>query len=175
MNPMVNFKFFIFLCCFFSYFQIGNAQSNNRINNPWKIDKIISQQNFTTQPLLPQKYQVVQLKTTELSTLLKSVPLRFTQEAYSKKVILAIPYPDGSIHNFQIVEAPTLHSDLGKQFPNIRSYEGIGLDDLTARLRFDWSPYGFHGMILSGQQETIFIEQYEKSDIESYSFLSPLE
>ncbi|NCO69466.1 MAG: hypothetical protein GW878_02960, partial [Acidobacteria bacterium] len=48
---------------------------------------------------------------------------------------------------------------LGRRFPEIKTYRGQGLDDLTAILICDLTPVGFHGMIL-GVEGTVLINPF---------------
>ncbi len=76
--------------------------------------------------------------------------------------------PDGSFQRFHIVEAPIMHPDLAKKYPDIKSYAGYGIEDPTAYLRFDMTPQGFHAMMLNAASGHVFIDPYAREGIEHY-------
>ena len=56
---------------------------------------------------------------------------------------------------------------LAAQFPEVKSYRGQGLDDPTATARFDWSPLGFHALVLSANGSA-HVEPYTTGDTRHY-------
>lgn len=83
--------------------------------------------------------------------------------ALQESTILEIPMPDGNFERFKVYEFPIMHPDLSRKFPNIKAYAGIGLDDPSAKIRFDISSSGFHGIITSGENSEVFIDPYAKN------------
>ncbi len=113
-------------------------------------------------------YRTLSMDVPAMSSLLAQAPMWHTQEAEDKVVLLTLPMPDGSFQDFRIAEAPVMHPDLSAQFPMIKSYAGIGIDDPTAYLRFDMTQRGFHAMILTAKSSTVFIDPYSTADIGHY-------
>lgn len=118
--------------------------------------------------IIPQKYETMQLNETQLQSILANAPMRFSAVASSVDVLLELPLPDGTFQQFNIQEAPVMHPNLGARYPDMKSYWGKGVDDPTAYLRFDVTPNGFHGMVLSGKNGTAYIDPYAKGDTEHY-------
>ena len=117
--------------------------------------------------LLPTQFRTLQLDGAALRALLGQSPLERTPGAESANVILFLPLPDGGFGRFRIVESPVMAPELAAKFPDIKTYAGQGLDDPTATVRLDWTPQGFHAMILSAS-ETIYIDPYSQGDRAHY-------
>ncbi|MEP7039618.1 MAG: reprolysin-like metallopeptidase, partial [Acidobacteriota bacterium] len=115
----------------------------------------------------PEKYLVFRLNKTSLSKLLASAPSEIEKALPENPVIMELPMPDGSFVRFQIEESSVLEPDLAAKFPEIKSYRGQGIDDPTLTTRFDWTPQGFHALILSGGQ-TINLEPANTGDASLY-------
>ena len=51
----------------------------------------------------------------------------------------------------------------GEQFPDIKTYRGVGIDDPTASLRMDYTSFGFHAQVLS-TKGSFYIDPYFRND-----------
>ncbi|MCB9342012.1 MAG: proprotein convertase P-domain-containing protein [Lewinellaceae bacterium] len=143
--------------------------SQNKPTGLWSfIPETKLQAESQQRQIVPVAYKTLHMDVTGMKALLAEAPMWQTPAADNETVVLALPMPDGTFQDFRIVEAPVMHPDLGKQYPMIRSYAGIGLDDPTAYLRFDMTQRGFHAMVLTAQSSTVFIDPYSTADIEHY-------
>ena len=132
----------------------------------WPIDeRAIAPQG--ARPIVPRKYHTFALDQAALAARLAAAPLEHSAAAARPTVTLPLPLPDGAFGNFAIVESPIMEPGLAAQFPEIKTYLGQGLDDPTATVRFDWTPAGFHAMIIS-EAGTIFIDPYSRADTAHY-------
>lgn len=117
----------------------------------------------------PSKFRSVQLNVQALKPVLSAAPLRFTAAAESgQTVVLNLPLPGGGTGRFQLEETPVMHPDLQAKYPQIRTYTGRGIDDPTAVLKCDLTPWGFHGMVHSGRYGTFFIDPAVHGNDEYY-------
>jgi hypothetical protein len=116
---------------------------------------------------LPQAYAAKQLDQAALAELLAQAPLEFTDEAASKSVILTLPMPDGGLARFRITESPIMEPKLAAEHPELKTYNGQGVDNPTATTRFDWTPSGLHAIVLS-VEGTSFVEPLSPSDATTY-------
>jgi len=132
-------------------------------NSFWEI----SNQNQTllqaSSPMktLPTIYQPFQLKNkTALKELMEEAPVRFSAEAQNSlyDVIIPLPMPDGTTTNFKLLKFSVMAKELSYNFPNIRSYTAIGIDDPSAIAKIDITPKGFHAMILAPGKSQIYID-----------------
>ena len=62
-----------------------------------------------------------------------------------------------------------MESSLAARFPEIKTYQGQGIDDPTATTRFDWTPKGFHAIVLSASN-TVYVDPYGTADNEYISY-----
>ena len=76
--------------------------------------------------------------------------------------------PDGSFQRFLIEESPVMDAALVTRYPEIKSYRGIGIEDGTATVRFDWTPLGFHALVLPAEGKAINIQPLDAKDGTTY-------
>ncbi len=107
-------------------------------------------------------FRSVILNTGQLVALLASAPREFTEAARTANVQLELPWPDGGSHVFRIEESPIMEPALAAEFPALQTYRGQGVDDPTATLRFDWTPSGFHALVLSADG-TVYIDPVRRA------------
>ena len=137
--------------------------------NPWKfVPESVMANKSQSRQIHPSKYLTTTLDVSMMKSLLSTAPLWQTADAEKKEVILTLPMPDGKTERFRIMEAPVMHPDLQAQFPTIRSYAGVGIDDPAAYFRGDFTLRGFHGMVRSPEHSTVYIDPYSTADLENY-------
>ena len=83
-------------------------------------------------------------------------------------LVLTLPLPSGSIARFQVLETALMEPGLAAQFPSIKTYTGVGLDDPTATVRLDLTPHGFHAQVLSAATGDFFIDPATRTDTQHY-------
>jgi hypothetical protein len=118
-------------------------------------------------PIVPDRYRTVSTDPDALRARLALAPLEGSAAARHNSVVLAFPLPDGAFGYFKIFESPIMAPELAAKFPEIKTYAGQGIDDPTATVRFDWTPAGFHAMILS-VNGTVYIDPYRRGDTTHY-------
>ncbi len=137
--------------------------------NPW-LDTPESSfvKKSAERQIVPIKYRTLSLSLDLLKANLSEAPMRFSPEAENSPVKLAIPMPDGSMQEFQMVDAPVMHPDLAARYPYMRSFAGWSNTDRTAYLRCGYTQKGFHGMILSAKHSTVYIDAFAEGDDQHY-------
>jgi len=118
--------------------------------------------------IIPKRYRVLELDTLQLLNKLKSAPFEFTAAATFNPVVIGIPMPDGKMMHFNIVEYSMMEPGLQEKFPNIRTYNGQGIEDRTATIKIDWTDFGFHAMILSPISGSVWIDPYARGSKTHY-------
>jgi len=117
--------------------------------------------------LSPVSYRTLSLNKHELLNLLSVTPKEEVVTAKFSKAIIALPMPNGTMQRFSLVESPVMEPALAAQFPEIRTYLGQGIDDPYSTVRLDYTPLGFHAMILS-PFGTVFIDPYSMNETDYY-------
>jgi hypothetical protein len=110
----------------------------------------------------------VRLDKAALARVLNQAPMERSEAATRNKIALTLPMPDRTFARFWIEESPIMDASLAAQFPDIKTYQGQGIDDPTATTRFDWTPKGFHAMVLSASG-TVYVDP-NGSDTDYISF-----
>jgi subtilisin-like proprotein convertase family protein len=72
---------------------------------------------------------------------------------------ITIPNSKGVLERFKVWESSNFEPELQAKYPEIRAYEGSGLDDKTAKIHFSVAPIGIQTMVLRADKPSEFIEQ----------------
>ncbi|RXR35333.1 T9SS type A sorting domain-containing protein [Flavobacterium piscinae] len=141
----------------------SNAQEKS---NFWKSATLKS-----TSALLESKKEIPQSKLFELDvngiqSVLSTAPNRFAQTKNGK--VISLPNGEGIMERFSVYENSILAPELAANYPNIKSYIGIGIDNPTSTVYFSISPLGFQSMQLNGGKPAVFIEPLTQ-DLLTYS------
>ena len=106
----------------------------------------------------PEEFKLVQVNVDAIKNQLASTTNRFSNT--KSNTTISFPNINGRMEKFEVYEASNFDADLQTQFPNIRSYVGIGIDDLYAQIRFSVDPTGIQAMIFRAGKQNEFIEPY---------------
>ena len=141
-----------------------NTRNEQTLDGIWQDRKVVGQQAAKNGP---KRYRALMLNTTLFERALREVPIETIPTSQTNTFSLDLPLPDGSYSRFAIEESPIMEQSLAARFPEIRTYRGQGIDDLTATTRFDWTPQGFHAIVLSAAG-TVLIEPETTGQISNY-------
>ncbi|MCW8812365.1 MAG: M12 family metallo-peptidase, partial [Chlorobium sp.] len=156
---------FLFISILILFSPAINAQSN--FAELWN-DVIETEINtIGTRYIIPQSYRTLELDLQNLSSALNQVPSEIITRVKESDFILSLPFPDNSFSTFRIVESPVMAEELTTKYPQIKTYLGQGVDDGTARIRFDITPEGFHAIIFSNKG-TVYIDPYSLGETRYY-------
>ena len=140
---------------------VGRANSQN---NFWTdVSESSLRSSSQKRVIIPEKGRTLTLFKEGLQQFLNSVPAEFSPAAKNSKVKLAIPMPSGGFQTFNIVSSSMMEPSLAALVPSIRTYSGQGIEDPTATIKIDVTPFGFHAMILSSEGGAVFIDPYFRS------------
>ena len=116
-------------------------------------------------------YELFSLNDDTLRTQLADAPLEFTEAAANSNVVITLPRPDGSLERFSVYVSPIMDAELAAKFPEIQTYAGQGIDNPGAKLRFDLTPAGFHGQVLS-PDGAYYVDPYSRLNPDSDLYAS---
>ncbi len=152
-----------------SFLTISNiSMINAQINRePWNNISESSITNQSNRSIIPQEYRTLLLDKTSLYAILDQAPLEFSNDSHSRRVYLKLPYPNGELKKFFILNSPIMEAGLAAKYPEIRTFIAYGIDEPSARARFDFTPQGFHAIIFT-EQGTIYIDPYSQNTTEFY-------
>lgn len=131
----------------------------------WKELKLIDEVSNNNNKLyekeyFPKEYTLVSLNV----DLFKN---SFGFKAKTTNQIIELPDANGNLKRFSMKETSNFEVVLQQKFPEITSFSAQGIDDETAVAKISLGTDGFHAVIFSGKQETVYIDPYTK-DNKSY-------
>ena len=115
---------------------------------------------------LPEK-NLLDLDVNALKATLVNSPSR-NSIGRTSEIVLSLPNAEGQMERFKIYENSNMDPALSARYPEIKSYIGIGIDNLTLTAYFSVSPLGFKSMVLGGDRSAVFIEPFSQ-DLTTYS------
>ncbi|PQJ75905.1 reprolysin-like metallopeptidase [Polaribacter gangjinensis] len=135
-----------------------------------KLEYVPSSQQVYQKDNFPKAYKIVQF---DIDFFKKSIGVK----AKSAQQIIELPDATGKMKRFSIIETSNFEPALQQKFPEIKSFSAQGIDDKTSVAKISLGTDGFHAVIFSATQETLYIDPYTK-DNKSYlvykrSSLSP--
>ncbi len=135
----------------------------------WKDITETAAMRSIVRPASPVQYRTVSANVESLQSLLSRAPMEFQNDVTAKTsgFIFSLPTPDGKMERFSVVESPVMAPELAAKFPQIKTYNGQGVDDPSATVRFGWTLKGFHALIIKAT-DWIFIEAYSNDNLENY-------
>lgn len=155
MKKKLLFLFFIF-CCANIYAQSDDLWQKVTSGSTGKrVNLSDSQRNY-------YKLNTDFLKS-KLSGVTNKTPKSTTAE-------ITIPNSNGVLERFTVWESSNFEPELQAKYPEIRAYEGSGLDDTTAKIHFSVAPIGVQTMVLRANKPSEYIEQNEDNKAEYVLF-----
>lgn len=85
---------------------------------------------------------------------------------------ITIPNAEGVLERFMVWESSNFDPELQAKYPEIRAYEGTGLDDKTAKIHFSVAPIGIQTIVFRTDKATEFIEHNQDNKSEYVLFTS---
>ena len=141
----------------------SNAQEKS---NFWKTSALKSNANLLESKAGVPQNNVFELDVEGIKTFLSTTPNRFSQTKSGK--VISFPNAEGTMERFTVYENSILAPELAANYPEIKSYMGVGIDNPTSTVYFSISPLGFQSMQLNSGKAAVFIEPLT-ADLTTYS------
>ena len=132
----------------------------------WKASSLKSETTLLEKKMALPQTNVFELDVEGLTNALATSPQRFTTTKAG--IVLTFPNVDGKLEKYRVYENSIMAPELAAQYPTIKSYIGIGIDQPTSTLYFSISPLGFKSMLLGTGKSAVFIEPLS-ADLTQYS------
>lgn len=149
---------------FLSVIQTGSAQNALWVDIP-ESDILASQDD---RQIFPNQYRTLRLDFPQLKSILATAPDAAQVQAGNPGLELSFPLPDGRMTRYKVWYNPVMAPELAAQYPEIRSFAGIGIDLPAALIYFDISPKGLHAMTLRSGKGSVYIDPYAKGNTIDY-------
>lgn len=133
-----------------SYSQIQNTWQATQRNQVKEVSKNTTRESF------PKDFTLFKLDVNALRQKLFSV----NDKGLKSGVVISIPNSNGGIEQFKVFESSNFTPELQSQFPEIRAYQGIGIDDKYAQVRLSIAPNGIQAMVFRTDKRNEFIEPF---------------
>ncbi|RYY53587.1 MAG: T9SS type A sorting domain-containing protein [Chitinophagaceae bacterium] len=138
---------------------MAGYSTSAQLTSPWtRVQESAASQDLFTGRTRPAAYQLYRLEESGFRNRMAGAPSEKTTSVSRSGFTVSFPYTDGRIEEFRVVDAPVMNPVLAAKFPGINSYSGRSIKDPSVTIRFDVTPQGVHGMILSPDNETVYID-----------------
>ncbi|MEO9571261.1 MAG: zinc-dependent metalloprotease family protein [Polaribacter sp.] len=105
----------------------------------------------------PSKFELISIDEKSLNSFVNT-------KAKTVYRTIKLPNSKGEFSNFVINEISNFSETLSEKYPSIKSYSAQGIDDPTAVAKISVGSDGFHAVVYSGVEETLYIDPYSKDN-----------
>lgn len=159
----------LYLGCVLVFYIFSHAQDIREINVTFKNSNLELSNPLPNQYIWADSFLLFNLAFNILDNQLNGDDIPHVDDAISSnQVILQIPNPDGGVDKFRVLRNNTMHPDLQATFPEIRTFDVIGLENRLLRGKIDITPHGFHAMIFGNENGIYFIDPVQKGNNSLY-------
>ena len=155
MNKKLLLSSFFLVLSFLGFSQtskLWNSVTKSSVTSVSKSSKRVS---------FPQDFLLFQISEASFRNSLIGAP-SVTSDAKSAGAIVMLPNSNGDLERFEMFESSNFAPELQAQFPTIRAYAGVGIDDKLAQVRLSVDPNGIQAMIFRTDKDNEFIEPYSQ-------------
>lgn len=128
----------------------------------WTDVPVAARRKLGAPRIQPSRYRTLRLNLAAAQRYLKAVPAEGVAP-----ILLTLPLPDGSKHQFRVQRTSVMAPELAAQFPELQTFGGQDAADPTANVRLELTPTGLRAQII-GYGGTQLIEPYRAGDQQHY-------
>lgn len=149
---------FLIILCFWS-FSISSQK--------WTLADLDDVAELGTRDIKPSIFKLYAMEEQVLKNALFGAPHESeVSGAFDSRTQIQLPTADGRIYTFAMVTYHLLHPDLQKQYPDIKAFYGICLEDATMTVVADYSPtYGFRAVVSQPGVGKTYIDHFQRNDL----------
>ncbi len=126
----------------------------NAYNGVWQNVNADQVRTAGTRYLQPDRFTVFKMDINLLKPELAGL-----SEDPSQAHVIDLPVPDGGYRSFRIWQTPMMPEALAAKYPEIKTFTAVATDDGNTTAKLDYTVYGFHAMVLDGDN-TYFVDPY---------------
>jgi hypothetical protein len=152
----------LFILIALGSFSLAKAQSWKALNSEKEINPL------GERVIVPKKYKVFHLPDNSFKNALWQSPDEKQVALANSPSIIELPMPDGTLQKFRVVQSPVMAPELAAQFPTIKTFNVLGIDDASISGKLDWTEMGFHAMLRKSGGSDIFIDPYCRANTTDY-------
>ena len=136
---------------------LGEMYAQDFLKKINKSNTVIKESSVYKKKNVASKFELISLKENDFKTFLRA-------KSKNERKTLKLPNTQGGFSNFVIKEVSNFETKLSEKFSNIKSYSAQGIDDPTAVAKISIGTDGFHAVVFSGKEETLYIDPYTKDN-----------
>jgi hypothetical protein len=144
---------------------LATAQSKKQF---WSVVNDLQVERTGERVIVPDKYTTCRLTDNNLKNALWSAPHEKDVKLQNSQTIIELPMPNGTFTKFRVVESPVMAPELSVQFPTIKTFNVMGVDQPGTYGKLDFTEMGFHAM-LRGTSGDIYIDPYCRFNYTDYN------
>lgn len=160
---MANMRSLLFLLPSLLLVSFSHAQSYWTDVNP---DALLLPES-SKHEVYPTQFRTLELELEGMKALLAEAPMEYTAAAKKKQIQIALPFPDGRMEVFRVVESPVMKPALAAKYPMIRTFSARSASGKPYSARFDYTVHGFHAVIRT-DEGTIYIDPFAEGQTQFY-------
>ncbi len=148
-------KFPLSLILVVFFFSLSGVYAQEFLKKMDKNKVSIQENNILKKKNFPSNYSLVSIDINDFKIFLKS-------KSKEEQSIIKLPNAAGGFSNFIIKETSNFEAKLAEKYSMIKSYSAQGIDDPTAVAKISMGTDGFHAIVFSGVEKTLYVDPYSK-------------
>ncbi len=129
----------------------------------WSIVNPTSINITGSRDIVPVVYKTYATDDVAIKDLLWSAPHESEVRPSQSNTIISVPSADGSLDQYRMVQYDMMEAPLAAQYPHIRTFHGVSVNDPHKRIRADYTDYGFRAVITE-EAGNSYVDHFQRGD-----------